>query len=45
MLVASIFAFICVTTTVKFVANYSEEADRISCHWYEVCGILSVRVA
>ncbi|KIM77526.1 hypothetical protein PILCRDRAFT_76681 [Piloderma croceum F 1598] len=36
MLVAAIFAVIGATTTVKFVTNYSEEADRTSCRWYEV---------
>jgi len=39
MLADAIFAFLGVTTTVKFVANHSEEEDRKSFRWYEVCGI------
>jgi len=36
MLADAIFAFLGVTTTVKFVANHSEEEDRKSFRWYEV---------
>jgi hypothetical protein len=34
---AAIFASVAVTCTVKFVTNHSEEADRQSFRWYEVC--------
>jgi hypothetical protein len=35
---AAIFASLAIICTVKFVANHSEEADRKSFRWYEVCG-------
>lgn len=38
MIAVIIFAFLGVTTTVKFVANHSEEEDRKSFRWYEVRG-------
>lgn len=38
---AAIFVFLGVTTTIKFVTNYSEEEDRRSFRWYEVRGIYS----
>jgi 4-hydroxybenzoate polyprenyltransferase len=40
-LIAAGFILVCIITTVKFVANYSEEEDRKSFRWYEASHIFS----
>lgn len=41
-LIAAGFILVCIITTVKFVANYSEEEDRKSFRWYEASHIFSI---